>query len=430
MKQSQFLVTSPVEDGVLLFNTLNSALVHLSREEYSQIKNISNDNYAFNSEQMEFLERLKELGILVERENEFLKLVEQYWEFRNSEEYIKVVVAPTTKCNFACPYCFERGAVQKDMDSITAQRIIKIIQEKLKEGKSKRLALIWYGGEPFLKWDIVYKMTSILFDWCHNFGVDFMADIVTNGFLITPDIVNKLKNVGCKLIQITLDGNVQYHNAKRFLKNGLGTFETIYENICLCCKEINTTVRVNIDKSNVQSVRSLIDRFSMDQYFDVELFFAPVEPFYDSDKELCYSPEKFAEVQVSLIEYAVERGLKRCICLPTPKFGFCEAVSEHNLLFDPDGDHFLCWENVGKKELTSCSKSDPEVFSTLYNYFVRTYSFHKEECTKCSIFPLCLGGCPQRKLESGNAQCPVLFYNIEDMIRIYYETFMHQCSKE
>lgn len=45
MKQSQFLVTSPVEDGVLLFNTLNSALVHLSREEYSQIKNISNDNY-------------------------------------------------------------------------------------------------------------------------------------------------------------------------------------------------------------------------------------------------------------------------------------------------------------------------------------------------------------------------------------------------
>ncbi len=125
---------------------------------------------------------------------------------------------------------------------------------------------------------------------------------------------------------------------ERFLKNGLGTFETIYENICLCCKEINTTVRVNIDKSNVQSVRSLIDRFSMDQYFDVELFFAPVEPFYDSDKELCYSPEKFAEVQVSLIEYAVERGLKRCICLPTPKFGFCEAVSEHNLLFDPDGD--------------------------------------------------------------------------------------------
>lgn len=31
MKQSQFLVTSPVEDGVLLFNTLNSALVHLSK---------------------------------------------------------------------------------------------------------------------------------------------------------------------------------------------------------------------------------------------------------------------------------------------------------------------------------------------------------------------------------------------------------------
>ena len=90
MRESQFLVTIPVEDGVLLFHTLNSALVHLNIEEYRLVKNISNDSFIFNCEQMEFLESLKELGLIVERKNEFSKMVEQYWEFRNSEEYIKV----------------------------------------------------------------------------------------------------------------------------------------------------------------------------------------------------------------------------------------------------------------------------------------------------------------------------------------------------
>lgn len=78
---------------------------------------------------------------------------------------------------------------------------------------------------------------------------------------------------------------MQCHNAKRFLKIGLRTFERIYENICLCCKEINTTVRVNIDKSNIQSVRSLIDRFSMDQFLDIELFFARQKSGFSGQKD-------------------------------------------------------------------------------------------------------------------------------------------------
>lgn len=429
MKQSQFTIVIPMDDGLLLFNTANTALVYLEPSEaqlYNQI--ICEELERKNEKQIAFQKQLCELGIIADNDtNEFLTLVKKYWDFRNSSDYIKVVIAPTTNCNLNCPYCFENGTHRSDMNLQTCDKISEEMRRKMQQWGTKGCALIWYGGEPLLNWKVINRLTNDLFKFCDHNGMQFNASIVTNGVLLNPQRISAMKEMGFRSIQITLDGDEKSHNSVRHFNDGGGTFNTILKNICLCSDNFDTTVRVNVGKNNINEIKKLVDYFVSINLLNIVLFFAPIEPLAGFNDRLCYTPEQFAPIQAELIKYAVESGMSKCVGLPIPHFGFCEAVSSNNFLFDPEGDHFFCWENVGRKEFTNNSAHTLSEYIKLKNYFVDTYSFHRDECENCKIFPLCLGGCPQRKLESGRAPCPPLRYNIQEIVKTYYNNF---CKNE
>lgn len=425
MKKSKFTIETSMDDnGMLLFNTLNTALVHLNHSEhlwYQQI--INKESIVFSKEQIAFQEQLSELGMVVDNDtDEFSELVQRYWTYRNSSDYVKAVIAPTTNCNLSCPYCFENGTHQSNMSLQTCDAISKEMRNKMQQWKTKGLALIWYGGEPLLSWHIIERLTNDLYGFCLDNKIQFNASVVTNGVLLNPQRIFAMKHMGFHSIQITLDGDEDSHNLVRYLNDGSGTFNTILDNIRLCCSNFTTTVRVNVSRANVNKIKNLIDQFISLKLLDAVMFFAPIEPLSGYDDSLCYTPEQFAPIQAELIEYAVKGGMLKCVSLPIPHFGFCEAVSTNNFLFDPEGDHFFCWENVGRKALTNNSVCGSDEYMRLNNYFVNTYSFHRGECENCNIFPLCLGGCPQRKLENGKAPCPTLRYNIHEIIKSYYNS--------
>lgn len=422
MKLSQFVTAVKTNDGVLLFNSLNTAFVHLGADEYNEIQQfLSYPEFNLSNQPSELINELASMEIIVDSAlDEFSDLERRYWDFRNSSEYIKVVIAPTSYCNFACIYCFEQGNHASTMSNETAQVIVQKIKDKLCSEESIGLALIWYGGEPLIAWEIVKSITTDLWEFCREFGIQFKSSIVTNGYLLSANRIYELKQSGITSVQITLDGDCSSHDARRPLKNGKGTFREVYNNITLCSAELMTCVRLNIDKKNIESVRHLIDKLQQDELNNIVLSFARVEPFNNYSRENCFLPEEFARIEVDLLAYAEKAGFKGSVALPTPSFGFCEAVSKHNLLFDSDGDNFFCWENVGRKELTNCSLCNSEKYERLKNYFVNTYSFFEKKCTSCSILPICLGGCPQRRLENGSAQCPSLFYNLKEQLEMYY----------
>lgn len=422
MKQTQFLTTVKLKDGVLLFNALNSALVKLSPEEYEEMQQfIFNRDGGLNIPQSSLINELISMEMIVDRSrNEFSELEQRYWNFRNSAEYIKVVVAPTSACNFSCIYCFEKGNCTATMSEETAQEIVNQIKDKLITSHSRGLALIWYGGEPLMAWNTVRDITSILYQFCKKLGIQFDSSIVTNGYLLSENRICKLKEIGCTTIQITVDGDNASHDVRRPLKNGGATFQKIYENIALCSDKLHTCVRMNVDKDNVESIKLLIDRLSRDQLTNIYLSFARTEPFNNYSKTVCFSQEEFAKVEIELLRYAISAGMKECVALPKPNFGFCEAVCKHSLLFDPDGDNFFCWENVGRKELTNCATCNQNQYIHLKDYFEDTYSFFEGKCMNCPILPICLGGCPQRRLETGSAQCSSLIYNLKDQLALYY----------
>ena len=58
-----------------------------------------------------------------------------------------------------------------------------------------------------------------------------LVNIITNGLLLTPEIVDRLTPFGLNGVKITLDGDRDTHNRMRPLRGGQGTFDKIVDNI-------------------------------------------------------------------------------------------------------------------------------------------------------------------------------------------------------
>ena len=425
MKKSAFTIEIPTDNGMLLFNTLNTGLVHLDEHEKISYFSLVENTHEPTAEGISLITQLSNLGYLVKDDvDEFSDLVEKYWAFRNTSSYIRAVIAPTTLCNLRCSYCYEQGTHRSNMSMDTCTRIIDQLCNKIMKDGVKHLSLIWYGGEPLVNWEILEYLQNSIYDFCSNNSIEFDASIVTYGVLLDEQKIDFMARTGFKLLQVTLDGDKDIHNNVRYTRNGEGTFDTIIKNIDYCRNKIKTVVRININKANIHSVYRVIDFFAESGRLEFEFRFAPIiiEPdsIGESERSLCYTLQEFAKVESDLINYAVRLGMINCVSLPTPKFGFCEAVSRNSLLFDPDGDYFFCWEDVGRKELTNNPSYNSGKYERLYDFFVNSHSFHRAECVSCNIFPQCLGGCPRKQIEYGKAPCPCLRYNIKDLVKTYY----------
>ena len=120
------------------------------------------------------------------------------------------------------------------------------------------LTVSWYGGEPLLAIETIEKLTkkikSVL-----PLGCKYNADMVTNGYKLTRRVAEKLKDMDIHYIQVTLDGSKQAHDSRRILHNHQPTFEHILDNIRECADILNISIRINVDKTNINEATEIFD---------------------------------------------------------------------------------------------------------------------------------------------------------------------------
>lgn len=69
---------------------------------------------------------------------------------RYATKVLNLTIAPTSNCNFRCPYCYERNSLnEKRMNDTTANDILKMIEDRIPHLEA--IDLTWYGGEPLLE---------------------------------------------------------------------------------------------------------------------------------------------------------------------------------------------------------------------------------------------------------------------------------------
>lgn len=426
MKPSRFNLVFEYNGKTLAFNSFSCALAEVNEDFLTVLNDCQKIDY--HNDDSELIKNMKDGSYIVEDdfdEIEHLKAVSYSGKFNNRG--LGLVIAPTLNCNFACPYCFENPST--DMISTEVKNALFDLAENAAKGKSD-INVTWYGGEPLIAKDIIFNMSEKFIDICKKNGVKYSASMITNGYLVDDAIVESMVKARIQFVQITIDGPADIHNSRRKLKvhNKNGTFNTIIENIKkLISKNITVSIRVNIDQTNSNKVEELMDVLKSHNLEKCNVNFGHVRPYTSACSSItstCFSTEEYAHMDTKLQMKLNSKGFSSSQYphYPGIKANYCCADSISSFVIDPKGNMYKCWNDIG-----DISRKVGNVLNQ-HNYFNRLHTeylfwspFKFEECKKCNILPICMGGCPYEGQKQGKPDCEKWRYNLLDILKSKYE---------
>jgi len=429
-KLSRYNHFQPWRDGsYLAFNARSGAVAMLDTSHYKTFEQLAHKLEAqwsgpMPSEEEELLKQLRYGSFVCDddfSEMDWLKF--EHNKARYDVDTIGLVIAPTMACNMACAYCYESNKRGRMSDE-TVQAVIDFVSQRAKSLKG--LEVEWFGGEPLLAVDVIERLSRAFIDLSETHKFDYSSSIISNGYLLTAETVDRLVALKCSSIQITLDGPSHMHNRKRPLKNGQSSFDAIIRNLQYAVRKMGVSIRVNVDKSfSAATIRELISELKQADLQDkVWVNFGMLEAatsVCSNIAENCYGAADFSKVEAEYFALLLQEGF-RIQKLPSPTSVFCMAQQVGCFLVDPDGDLYRCFNNVGDKAKASGHISSAVDFR--HPEFNRLFSFDpfdSAECRECSVLPLCMGSCPARRQNGHGAPdktCDSWKYNLEPMLEI------------
>ncbi|MBO4219890.1 MAG: radical SAM protein [Clostridia bacterium] len=180
-----------------------------------------------------------------------LSLINTYYA-NDGNDYM---ILPTLGCNARCIYCFEKEMVPVSMTDETAEQTAKYIIDTHKAGKP--VHLWWFGGEPLLG----EKHIDLICRKLGDAGIEYYSSMTTNGSLITPEIVEKMKKLwNLRGVSISMEGPEEdYRRRKNYIKYH-DEYHKVMEAVnMLVSAGMRVTVRCNVDKDNIDDIPAFIE---------------------------------------------------------------------------------------------------------------------------------------------------------------------------
>jgi uncharacterized protein len=410
VRQSRYNVVLDRGELTWVHNGLSGQVVSLRSQDWA-------DALAFldgDHDRMPAVETLRDLTVarmFVNDDTDELGILEKrFREGTTSRSTFELTIVTSLGCNFDCPYCFENKA-PAILDAETEELLLEVVDAQLET--IEHLEVTWYGGEPLLAQDRIDRLSEAFIERTRAAGVKYAATIVTNGYLLTPDVAQRLVALEVKRAQITLDGPAETHDLMRPLRNGRGTFDVILENIVACADLIPIAIRVNLDASNVDESTRLLDQLvELDLAGRVTVYpghivaypdqaGAPSETYQSS----CFTLPEFAHVERDFLEAAYERGLAKPR-MRGPISSPCTAIRANDLIVGARGELYKCYDNVGDpREVIGHLRSWRDPNDRVLKW-LRYDPFADEGCRSCIALPTCMGGCAHHQMtDPGEAKC-------------------------
>ena len=419
MKWSQFNTWAVVEDRHWVHNGRSGAFVALEQHEYAAAAALVCDGADPEDDHVaEALAALVAHGVLVaDRHDEVAELERRFRVDRGGAGALGFTLVASLGCNFDCPYCFETKR-PSNLKPEVSDAIVRIV-EQANEGV-ENLHVTWFGGEPLLAAAEILRLSERLVTVCEQRGIEYAADIVTNGWLLTAEMATALRAVGVRTAQVTIDGPEHVHDAARPHKSGGGTFARVIRNVVDASQHIDVSVRVNITRDNLAHVEQLLVELHERGLHDrVRVSFARVV-----DAPTAAAPNtrvaagsflrtsEFAAVEMALADLARRHGFENPL-LPARKRLPCAVISPTTAVIGPDGELWKCWDEVGEDRAIVGSIFDHSLANPAIERWHRYSPFDDAQCTACVALPVCMGGCPHLAFEHPlrEAQCGTFRYN-------------------
>ena len=147
----------------------------------------------------------------------------------------KITFEITQDCNLRCRYCIYNGSyhynrkfTNKSLDFEIAKKGLEYLYKLIRRRQSKKINIGFYGGEPFLRLNIIKRIVT----YSKNLfkGWDILFTATTNATLLNDRVIQYLIKENFKIL-VSLDGSKRNHDSKRVDKNGKGSFKKVWESL-------------------------------------------------------------------------------------------------------------------------------------------------------------------------------------------------------
>ena len=365
-----YVVQQPVDDGLLLYNTLTCSLVLLTPYEAADL-----------TAQRELIGR----WFLVPQEHDDRKLCRQVRQMAAlltpaPKVVTTYTILPTTGCNARCFYCYEQGTKPVTMTAETASQVARYI---VAHRGDEKITLRWFGGEPLVN----AKVIDLICTELNGQGVPFRSEMITNGYLMDADMVQRAKNLWqLQKVQITLDGTAQtYNRVKAYVYQGVNAFERVLENIGqLIAVGIRVLIRLNVDKHNIGEMAELAELLHQHFGSNEHLSVYSHELFGERTPE--DNATLFAQ-RMQLEQQIAKHGILRIKELPKDiHLNRCMADNDGSVVIAPDGHLGKC-EHFIDREFFGHIASEERNEAILRKCKERRADI--EACATCPFYPQC-----------------------------------------
>lgn len=429
---SCFDISVRLADGAsLLFNSRSRSLILLSAEESVIYAGLAARGPFGGGEVADtlFLQSLIGGGHLVgETVDEVAAVRADYEAARGATDTLALTIAPTMACNFACGYCFQgQHKPSKKMTPEVQDAIIAFV--KAHRGL-RSLNIVWYGGEPLMGRESIFRLSDLLIAYCDKNGIAYSASIVSNAWFLTAEVAAQLYARRIRQVQVTIDGDRETHDQMRPLTSGGRTFDRILDNIekTLDATALAIQTRVNVGQRNVEHATAMLDELAarqLGQRGQFSVYFSPIEastPESGSAYEERLARAEFNRKVLALEQKARDLGFAG---IQTPSNGFmgmCVAASKGGYVIAGNGDVHKCWETAHDPSKRTGSIFAPETLHESVNasLWEQWTPFDNAICSSCKILPMCGGLCAHRFIynntDSTALPCPSWKWNTADYL--------------
>lgn len=303
-------------------------------------------------------------------------------------------IALTYRCNLSCRFCYAgcKCTSRTPSDEMTTAQVKRVLEVIRHDAEVPSVS--WTGGEPTLREDLV-DLTA-----CAT-RLGMRANLITNGTLLTADLVARLRIAGLRSAQVSLEGpSSEVHDG---LTQVAGSFVRTIEGIELL-KDAGLHVHTNttVNRINAPHLREIVrlvgemglDRCSMNMVI-------PCGSAPDAEVTITYT--QAAELIESAKQAARREGVEFLWYSPTPYCIFNPIASRLGGKSCAACDGLLSIAPNG--DVLPCSSLPESVGNVLRDRFERVWNGRRARywrgkryahkiCRRCEQFELCTGACP------------------------------------
>lgn len=147
----------------------------------------------------------------------------------------------------------------------------------------------------------------------------------------------------------------------------------------------------------------------------------------------CLSLSEFSEEKLRFASILTASGFRYNAMSDYPdlRLSFCGADSFSSDVIAPNGDIYACWSDIGIEEYRMSSILDSSVTvnrKRFYDYMLYDPT-NDPECMDCAHLPICMGGCPKRRINKNAERCVLVKSNLQKYLQNSAKLILEQRAK-